>query len=194
MKDKFSLKDLKDNLFKKTGKDKILIIIMVGILFVIISIPTKSSSPSTSPISDTSTNTNSTSTIDYEKYLENKIETLLVKVQGVGKVKVMVTIKASSQKVLVNQDTYSENIVKETDSDGGLRESNEKSGSQSYLTSDTGNGNEPYVSQEKSPEVEGVMVIAEGGSNATVVVDITNAISALLSVPVHKVQVLKMSE
>lgn len=194
MKEKFSLKELKNILFKNVGKDKILIIIMVGILLVIITLPTKSTGTSSkSNTTNTTSNTNTISTTDYEKYLEDKIADLLAKVQGVGKVKVMVTVKASSEKVLVNQDTYSENTVKETDSDGGIRESIDKSGSQSYLTSDTGNGNEPYVTKEKSPEVEGVMVIAEGGADSTVATNITNAIAALLDVPVHKIQVLKMS-
>jgi len=195
MKENFSLNELKNKLFKNVGKDKLLILIMTGILLVVISLPTKSpNSSSTSPPSSTTPNTSSTNTADYEEYLEKKIENLLVKVQGVGKVKVMVTLKASSEKVLVSEDTYSEKSVKATDSDGGISDSLEKSTAQAYLYSDNGSGgSQPYVSQEIKPEVEGVMVIAEGGSDATVITNITNAISALLAVPVHKIQVLKMS-
>ena len=195
MKEKFSLNELKNKLFKNIGKDKLLIIIMVGILLIIISLPTKSSkSDSGSTTTNTTSNTSSTNTADYEDYLEKKIESLLVKVQGVGKVKVMVTLKASSEKVLISEDTSSEKSVKATDSDGGISDSLEKSNAQSYLYSDNGNGgSQPYVSQEIKPEVEGVMVIAEGGSDTTVITNITNAIAALLAVPVHKIQVLKMS-
>ena len=196
MKDKFSLNELKNKYFKNIGKDKLLILIMTGILLLIISLPTKSTkSPSTStPISATS-NTSSTTTTDYEKHLEEKIESLLVKVQGVGKVNVMVTLKASSEKVLVSEDTYSDKAVKATDSDGGISDSQEKATTQSYLYSDNGSGgSQPYVAQEIQPEVEGVMVIAEGGSDSTVITNITNAIAALLGVPVHKIQVLKMSQ
>lgn len=195
MKEKFSLSELKNNLLKNVGKDKILIIIMVGILFIVISLPTKSSnSSSSSNAAITTSNTNTVNTTDYEENLEKKIESLLTEVQGVGKVKVMVTLKASSEKILVSEDTFSDKTVKATDSDGGVSESLEKSGAQKYVTSDTGNGNQPYVSQEKAPEVEGVMVIAEGGSDSMVVANITNAIAALLAVPVHKIQVLKMSQ
>ena len=106
----------------------------------------------------------------------------------------MVTLKASAEKVLVGEDTYSEKSVKATDSDGGISDSLEKSTAQAFLYYDDGNGSsQPYVSQEKKPEVEGVMIIAEGGSDSTVITNITNAISALLAVPVHKIQVLKMS-
>ena len=195
MKEKFSLNDFKDKHFKNVGKDKLLILIMAGTLLIVISLPTKSSnSDSSSTASNVTSNASSTNTTDYEEYLEKKIESLLVKVQGVGKVKVMVTLKASSEKVLVSEDTYSEKIVKATDSDGGISDSLEKSTAQAYLYSDNGSGgSQPYVSQEIKPEVEGVMVIAEGGSDTTVITNITNAIAALLAVPVHKIQVLKMS-
>ena len=196
MKEKFSLNEFKNKYFKNIGKDKLLIIIMTGVLLIIISLPTKSSSGTTTPKSTTTTsNTSTTNTQDYEEYLEQKIESLLVKVQGVGKVKVMVTLKASSEKILVGEDTYSEKSVQATDSDGGISNSLEKSTAQAYLYYDDGNGgSQPYVSQEKKPEVEGVMVIAEGGADATVVTNVTNAIAALLAVPVHKIQVLKMSQ
>jgi len=196
MKEKFSLNELKNKLFKNVGKDKLLILIMTGILLVIISLPTKSTkSPSTSTPISTTSNTNSITTTEYEAHLEQKIESLLEKVQGVGKVKVMVTLKASSEKVLVSEDTYSEKVVNATDSDGGNSSSVEKATAQSYLYSENGSGgSQPYVSQEIQPEVEGVMVIAEGGADSTVITNITNAIAALLGVPVHKIQVLKMSQ
>jgi len=196
MKEKFSLNDFKNKYLKNVGKDKLLILIMTGILLVIISLPTKSSSGNANTKTPTTTqSTNTTNTQDYEEYLEQKIESLLVKVQGVGKVKVMVTLKASSEKVLVGEGTYSEKSVKATDSDGGISDSVEKSTEQGYLYYDDGNGgSQPYVSQEIKPEVEGVMVIAEGGADATVITNITNAIAALLAVPVHKIQVLKMTQ
>ena len=157
MKEKFSLNEFKNKYLKNIGKDKLLILIMIGVLFVIISLPTKSSSgTSTSKPSTTTTtsNTSTTDTTDYEEYLEQKIESLLVKVQGVGKVKVMVTLKASSEKVLVGDDTYSDKTIKATDSDGGISESIEKSTTQAYLYYDDGNGgSQPYVSQEIKPEV-----------------------------------------
>lgn len=190
-----SLNDLKKNIFKNIGIDKILIIVMVGILFLVITIPTGSKTKNTTTnSSDASNSDTSTDTSDYEQYLENKIQSILSKVDGVGKVDIMVTLKGTGEKVLVSEDTISENSVKETDSDGGVRESLDKSSSQSYLYSNSQNGSEPYVSQEIKPEVEGVVIIAQGGADSIVVSNITKAIEALLSVPAHKIQVLKMSD
>ncbi len=46
---------------------------------------------------------------------------------------------------------------------------------------------------ENMPEIEGVVVVAQGGGEPTVVSEITSAIEALLGVPAHKIKVLKMS-
>lgn len=47
------------------------------------------------------------------------------------------------------------------------------------------------MSKKLSPEVEGVIVIADGGGNAVVVQNITGAIQALYGVEAHKIKVMK---
>jgi stage III sporulation protein AG len=54
-------------------------------------------------------------------------------------------------------------------------------------------GGEPYVVKEIEPEVEGILVVAEGAGNETVVNEITYAVQVLFDVPVHKIKVVKMS-
>ena len=55
-----------------------------------------------------------------------------------------------------------------------------------------GNGEEtPYVKQELSPRIEGVLVIADGGDNAIVIENITEAVQALFGVDTHKIKVMK---
>ncbi len=46
---------------------------------------------------------------------------------------------------------------------------------------------------EETKEVTGVVVIAEGGGNAEVQNNIIKAVQTLFDVPVHKIQVLKMT-
>lgn len=52
----------------------------------------------------------------------------------------------------------------------------------------------PYVVQETNPRIEGVIVIAEGGSDIYTVKEIIEAVSALFDVPSHKIKVMKMKE
>ena len=47
---------------------------------------------------------------------------------------------------------------------------------------------------ENMPEVEGVIVVCEGGDNKILVSDITNAVESILGVPVHKIKVMKINQ
>ena len=47
--------------------------------------------------------------------------------------------------------------------------------------------------EELEPEIQGVVVVAEGGDNPVVVQNITEAVMALFGVEVHKIKVMKMS-
>ena len=46
----------------------------------------------------------------------------------------------------------------------------------------------PYVSKENAPEVEGILVIADGGGNAVVAKNLTEAVQALFGVEAHKIK------
>ena len=49
----------------------------------------------------------------------------------------------------------------------------------------------PYVSKENAPEVEGILVIADGGGNAVVAKNLTEAVQALFGVEEHKIKIMK---
>ena len=48
--------------------------------------------------------------------------------------------------------------------------------------------------KEKTPEIEGIVVVAQGGGDANVKNSISKAAQALFDIPAHKVEVLKMGE
>ena len=73
------------------------------------------------------------------------------------------------------------------------RSSEEKSSTSTSIYHDSTNGNEPYVTMEKMPEIEGIIIVAQGGGDGTVATNITSAVEALLNVPAHKIKILKMS-
>ena len=48
------------------------------------------------------------------------------------------------------------------------------------------------IEKEDKPEIQGVLIVAEGAGNVEVVSEITDAVSALLGISVNKIKVLKM--
>ena len=51
----------------------------------------------------------------------------------------------------------------------------------------------PYVVQSTYPQVEGVVIVAEGGDNAIVCTNISEAVKSLFPIEAHKITIVKMS-
>ena len=49
----------------------------------------------------------------------------------------------------------------------------------------------PIVEKELSPELSGIIISADGGGNAVVKAEISEAMEALFGLPAHKIKVLK---
>ena len=165
---------LKEKIGKKENKEelpvrkKLLLLFLTGLLLLVIVLPFPKKSDSED--AETGTETTTENRGSYERYLEQKTEEALQCVEGVGNVKVMITLKSSEENV----------VEKDQQSDGQSVEEEKSDGTQV-----------PYVSKKLSPEVEGVIVIADGGDNAVVVQNITGAIQALYGVEAHKIKVMK---
>ena len=175
----------------KFGTDKILIVILAGVLLMAAAFPSGHSSASKES-STTAIESESMSTDMYEEYVEKRLEKILADVDGVGKVKVMLSIRNSTEKVLAKDETYSESEKKEA-SDGSSNETNDTQNISTHIFYDTSDGSRPYVVMENMPVIDGAIIVCEGGDNKELVNDITNAVYGLLNVPVHKIKVMKMS-
>ena len=130
---------------------------------------------------------------EYAKRMEEELQELLSAMEGVGEVKVMITIRDLGEQV-VEKDVPSESgWVSETDSAGGTRESESARQEEStvYITDSEGNRT-PYISQTTQPEIEGVTVVAQGGGDALIQKNITEVIQALFDIEAHKIKVVKM--
>lgn len=191
------MKKFFDTFLNKMGKEKISIVVLIGVLLLVISLPVKKDSTSDGQSTQQkAAQTVSAGGIDgaeYETYIEKKLENILAQVEGVGKVNVVVTVKSSGEKILATDESYSQEQLEETDSAGGSRKQNTESGSTSNIFYDSAQGSQPYVKLENMPQIEGIMIVAQGGDNKTVAANLTSAVEALLGVPAHKIKVLKMS-
>lgn len=132
-------------------------------------------------------------TDEYVSGLENKLESIISKVDGVGNVQVMITVKNTSTKEVLKENDISEKKLKEGDSSGGSRDSYEQSKDESVIYNEEDNSEKsPFVVSNYMPEVEGVAVIAKGGDNPAVKEKITGIIKALFGIEINKIAVGKM--
>ena len=187
---------------KTIGLPRLIMLFMAGILIILLSFPSvlgtfRSSSDDTGDmkITDLQNDTNTTSYEEntYISDMENKLAAVLRKVSGVGDVEVMITAKGSLEQIPLKDSSSTEESLDEDDGEGGSRTDNSAQREESTVLVTNEDGNSvPYILQELEPEIEGVVVIAEGGDNAMVKMDIIQAVEVLFDVPAHKVIVMKM--
>ena len=162
---------------KLPKKNQLVLILLAGVLLIVIVFPVPDPSESTDRQSEGIQETmtaGSRDNGDYEQYLEEKTARVLEDVEGVGKVTVMITLKSDGQKIIEKDQSSSSQTTEEEDSSGGTRSVEDQSSDKTSIYEQTADGSStPYVSKELAPEVEGVVVIAEGGDNAVVAQNIT---------------------
>ncbi len=179
---------------KLPKKNQLLIILLTGILLLVIVLPVPEEESGQTTSAETG-GTEADLTKDYEKYLEEKTAETLSHVEGVGKVNVMITLRSSGQKIIEKDQQSSSQKTDEADSSGGTRTTEERSSDKTSVYEQGSDGTQtPYVSKELSPEIEGVVVIADGGDNAVVVQNITEAVQALFGVEAHKIKIMKRAD
>lgn len=178
-------------------KNQLLILFLTGVLLLVIvyPIPQENSGTATGeetgePVSGEVTDSGMAG--EYEAYLEQKTEETLRQVQGVGEVTVMITLKSGGQKIIEKDQSGTDQTTEEEDSSGGTRTVEDSSSEKTSIYTQGADGSsQPYVSKELAPEIEGVVVIAEGGDDAVTVRNITEAVQALFGVEAHKIKIMK---
>ncbi len=177
---------------KLPKKNQLLLLLLIGILMLVIVIPVERPENESESDSQTVSANDIQDVGAYEEYLEKKTARALQEVEGVGKVTVMLTLRSDGQKISEKDQSSSMQTTEEEDSEGGTRSTKEQSSDKtSIYEQDSDGSSTPYVSKELSPEIEGVIVIAEGGDDAVVVRNITEAVQALFSVEAHKIKIMK---
>lgn len=92
---------------KWTGKDLMIVIVIIGVLIAVLFIPTGEKKENSfmdieTPVGETASTDTS---LEYEEELEVRLEAILSQMEGVGEVEVMITLKPSA-KTQDNSFTY----------------------------------------------------------------------------------------
>jgi len=146
--------------------------------------------PVTQTDKDTGTKTLANNTVSKEskkinQELATELEYILSRIDGAGEVKVSLTLASGGLKTYA-ANTRNENREIE-ESQNGLKKTTSESNVTRDLAVSSGN---PLLVENKTPEVLGVLVVAEGASSPLVQEKLIQATTTLLNISPHQVCVM----
>lgn len=125
--------------------------------------------------------------------LSMQLEEILEKIDGVGKVKVLITYSQTNEVIpMYNEDT-SQKDTEEKDTSGGTRKIIETDVSKEIIYKEENGSKIPITQSIISPKIEGAIITAQGANNATTKANIIQAVEAVTGIASHKIQVFTMS-
>lgn len=181
---------------KKIGFLRLGLLAVAAIILIICSLPQNQSSNlnQTQSVGSSLDTDGDTSLFSYEHELEKRLEQILGGMEGITSVDVMITLSATSEKVLEKSIQLEEN---KQEIEKGSGESLEKSVTSSLnkkneaLLTENTSGSMPYIIKEMSPSIQGVVVAAKGNITQTKIRDISEAVQALFGIEAHKIKVIE---
>ncbi len=179
------MKEKYETILKKiTNTKALLVILLLGIGLMLLPGQDKKAAEK----STESPGISAISTTDYEKKLEKRLSEMLESIEGLSRVRVMITLEDNGE-VYYAQDRASN----EKDAGGTLSDRSTQSDEAFVLKNDSGGGQSPLVLKTKAPRISGVFVTLKGQESTQTVNDITGAVRAVLDVPAHRVKILFQS-
>ena len=119
--------------------------------------------------------------------LEGEVESILSQVEGAGRVKVSLALASDGVRSYAINEKEESRDIQEGEKVGGFRKTNDTNHSQDVAVYGS---QTPLMIENKSPQVTGVLVVADGADNPVVREQLTDAVVTLMNVPPHKVRVL----
>ncbi|MBQ3199557.1 MAG: hypothetical protein IJB67_04265 [Firmicutes bacterium] len=120
-----------------------------------------------------------------EAALEAKLSQILSQIRGAGEVTVSVTFAQSGRTEYAVNASTTLRSTDEQDEQGGSRRTTEETQADTLVLAE-GNDN-PVTVQQTMPQVQGVLVVAQGGDDPDVRRRLFDALTYLLAVPAHRI-------
>lgn len=156
-----------------------LIVILIGLIFILLptSCEPKEETNSSHNMQDFSVET-----------LQKEIEQMLEKTDGVGRVKLMLTLKSGMEQIYAQEARVTQDS-QESENNSEYRADSDKRPS---VISDSSGTETPVLVKQIYPEFLGATVVCDGAENARVRSVISDAISALTGITADRIAIIKM--
>ncbi len=171
--DKLILKKSADE-YNRKKPNKIIVFILIGAILIL-------GISSFSGGDDKKEEVKAVKNLNYEKEEEKRLEDVLKRINGAGDVSVFISFEDGGEKILARDDKYKSSEEKE---DKKTSESESL-----VVTTKEGSSSIPYVTEERKPEVNGILVVAKGASSEKVRNEIYDAVKAIYGVSAHRIKV-----
>ncbi|MBX6349879.1 MAG: hypothetical protein IRZ11_00010 [Clostridia bacterium] len=125
-----------------------------------------------------------------EAALEAKLAAVLSEVRGAGRVSVVVTLAGSDELTFARETQTSREENETRGADGALETSTQETSDERLALVQSGAGEAPVLTEARMPEVEGVLVVAEGAGDPTVRELLTRAVEVALALPRSRILVV----
>lgn len=171
-------------IFKSRSIEKALII--VGLLgIVLIAFPKKDKEQPSKK------NTESSYSKVYIEETEKKLEKTLRKIDGVGKVSVMITLESSEEVVYAQNEKESIDMQDSPSYEGEISKKESSRKEKTYVFSDYGRDRSALKISSTEPKIKGVIVVCEGGDSSLVRSKVIEACSVGLGIKYSNIFVAK---
>ena len=158
------------NEIKKIGVKNLVLLLIAGILLLICTIPGMKGDKEENVTGNDAEYSQEASLVVTDTPIpseEERLKTILSTIDGVGKTEVMIFYSCSEEQVPLLDEKGNPIRSVKTES-------------------------EAYIMKTKAPEMEGILIVAEGAKKAEIIQWISDAAEALFGLPKHKIIVLPM--
>ena len=132
-------------------------------------------------------NDNSTSNV------EERLEKILSRIEGVGDVKVFINYRESSEIVAMYNENSKVSNTEENDTSGGIRKIQSTDIQKDIIYKEENGEKTPITQKIVQPKLEGAIITAKGANNAEIKTNIIQAVEAVTGLATHKIQVFEMN-
>lgn len=197
LKDK--LEKVKNELTKTDNKNskKKIENIVIGILILLITVIAINAILSDKDEEETVVNEIENNNVNFQASntdLETRLENILSKIEGVGKVEVLINYSETEQVVAMYNENKKETATEEQDESGGTRVIKENDVQKDVIYQEKDGEKIPITQKTIMPKIEGTIITAEGAGSTEVQEKIINAVEAATGLASHKIQVFEMSK
>lgn len=190
------IKGFKDLLEKLKGPLFVKILLAAGLAGILLIFLSEFIWPSGGGKKQASTSSQAGTSADtYEKKVESQLQSIIGQIEGVGKVRVMVTLQSGVENVFEQDDKTTADKSQDSQKDGSVQTQDNSNSEQNPVVIQNGDGGQQaLIKTQVQPKIQGVVVVCSGGNNADVCLNVVDTISTALGIPSNHISVSQMAE